>query len=78
MVSSFSMHGNIYYVLLTLASTLIILPRIFNCLYPSTCHISANAWHGAIKIFANSYKFDTELMTGLVEILWRTNFFVIY
>jgi hypothetical protein len=63
------MRGNIDYVLLKLANTLIILPQILNCPYPSTCHICANACHGAINLSSNSCKFDIKLMTGLVEIL---------
>ncbi len=58
----FSMRGSINYVLLTLGGTLIILPRISNCPYPSTCHICANAYRGAINLSPNSYKFDIELL----------------
>jgi hypothetical protein len=68
------MCGSMDYVLLTLASTLIILPQIFSYPYPSTCHICVNACHGAINLSSNSYKFDIELMIGLVEILWGTRY----
>ncbi len=74
MASSFSMHGSIDYVLLTLVGTSIIFPWIFNCPYPSTCHICANVYHGAINLSSNSYKFYIKLMIGLVEILWRTKY----
>jgi hypothetical protein len=73
-ISSFSMRGNINCVLLTLVGTLIILPHIFNCPYPSICHICANACYEAINFSSNSYKFYTKLMTKLVEILWRIKY----
>ncbi len=68
------MHGNIDCVLLTLASTLIILPQILNCPYPSTCLIFSNVYCGALNLSSNSYKFDIELMIRLVEILWGTRY----
>jgi len=67
------MCGSMDCVLLTLASTLIYF-QILNYPYPSTCHICANACHGAINLSSNSYKFDIELMIGLVEILWGTRY----